>query len=134
MTQPNLEEKFRDRFESVANIIDSASEPHSLYFVTPLLEKIGVGESATCILKNPHGRGFGLTVHFGSGVIVGMRSLQYDTKKSPDSHGNRAFIEELKRRLSVEGASLGTITNGVPLAFNGSNKRYLKREIAARCY
>jgi len=132
VTQPNLEEKFAATFGVVANAINAAPERHEIYFTLPLIDKIGVGESATAIVKCVRTqRGFGLTIHFGSGVIVGMRSLQYDTKKSPDSHGNIAFIEEMKRRLSVEGASLGAITNG-PVSFRADHSRHLKSAIAAR--
>lgn len=101
-----LEELFRDRFDVVADIIDNAPEPHSLYFVSPLIDKIGVGESATVIIKNPRGRGFGLTVFFDDQRIVGMRHLKFNAKKPPDAPGNRAFIEELTRRLQARGASL----------------------------
>lgn len=129
-----LQEKFAAAFEAVADIIASAPERHEIYFTLPLLDKIGVGESATAIVKNVRTqRGFGLTVHFGSGVIVGMRRLQYDVKKQPDAPGNRAFVEELRRRVAVEAADLGAVTGG-PVSFRADRKRKLRREIAARCY
>lgn len=131
----SLEELFRDRFEVVADIIDAAPEQHEIYFTLPLIDKIGVGQSATAILKKVRSqRGFGLTVFFDDLRLVGMRNLTFDATKSPDAPGNRAFIEELKRRLDCEGLSLEEIVGHAGAGWKLKHRQKFQSALERRAY
>lgn len=124
---------FRQTFPTLMNLIDE-SESYHLEITLPH-ELIGVGASATAIIKHRNGRGFGMTWQIDRGQLHGLKSRRFDASEPDDSPANVEWIRELERRLSLDGESRSEIARALRISGNHfSHKAKMRQHLARRAY
>ncbi|MBU3887584.1 hypothetical protein [Methylosinus sp. KRF6] len=100
-------EIFRRQFPAIVALVER-SDSYRIDITLPH-ELIGVGASATVIIKHRNGRGFGMTWQIDRGLLHGLRSRRYDANEPDDAPANADWLAELARRLSTDGESRGSV-------------------------
>jgi hypothetical protein len=101
-----LLDRFKESFSSIAGAIEAAPAPHDIIVTEDFQQRAGIGETRTVIVRNlEKERGFGIVWRVEVRRCEGMCNRFFDAMKPDDSPSNAAFLKELNRRLSVEGAT-----------------------------
>jgi hypothetical protein len=99
--------EFRAAFPRIAAMVDATGE-HRLEVTHSLAD--AAGEATVIVKRRDNARGWGLS--WRGDELIGMRGHRYVAGASDAWPGNAEFIAELRRRLSIIGASLHAIEGG----------------------
>jgi hypothetical protein len=124
-------EIFQRQFPAIVALVER-SDSYRIDITLPH-ELIGVGASATVIIKHRNGRGFGMTWHLATAQLHGLRSRCFDGTKPDDHPANADWLGELARRLSTDGATNEEVFHSLSHKWKQS-RHHVKKALHRRAF
>jgi hypothetical protein len=124
-------EIFRRQFPAIVALVER-SDSYRIDITLPH-ELIGVGASATVIIKHRNGRGFGMTWHVERVLLHGLRSRCFDASKPADATANADWLGELARRLSTDGRTNAEVYSSISHKWKAS-RHHVKKALHRRAF
>jgi hypothetical protein len=127
--------RFEADFSTIVRRVHDAGD-HEIILVNDFQDRIGIGATGTVIFRRiSNARGFGAIWRAERRTLSGLGARNFDANWPDDDPVNRAFLDELERRLSVRGDNFAAVESRVSASWKATGKwRSMALERAKRCY